>query len=56
MCCFLFPSLDVHDVTAVVNIGQDLDKPWPIDIQKLNGELEKVYLNPGDMIVMEGSR
>jgi hypothetical protein len=46
---------DTHQVSAIINIDQDLESPWPLDIIGHNGRLVKVTMKPGDMVLYEGA-
>jgi len=39
--------------TAVINVAQDLDEPWPIEILSHNGHLYNITMQPGDMLLLE---
>ncbi len=47
---------ETHVISAILNIAQDVDEPWPLEIMDWNEERHKVFLQPGDMIWYESAR
>ena len=43
-------------VSAVINIHQCVNKPWPLVIDDHNYRKHQVYLNPGDVLFYEGAK
>ncbi|KAL9184657.1 hypothetical protein ACHAXT_012627 [Thalassiosira profunda] len=39
--------------SAMVNIAQDVDEPWPVEIYDHDGQAHNVTLDPGDMLLFE---
>ena len=39
--------------SAIINVAQDVDKPWPMEVIGHNGVVENVTMEPGDMVVRE---
>jgi prolyl 4-hydroxylase len=39
--------------SAIVNIAQDLNEPWPIEVYDHNGKAHNVTMEPGDMVLYE---
>ena len=55
----LKPHVDryqTHIVSAILNIAQDVEKPWPLTIQDHQSREHVVYLEPGEIIFYESSR
>ena len=45
-----------HVLSAIINLGQRVEEPWPLDIVDYDKRLHKVILEPGDMVWYESSR
>ena len=41
-------------LSALVNVAQDVDAPWPIELYGHDGRAHNVTLAPGDMVLYEG--
>ena len=39
--------------SAMVNIAQDVDEPWPMEIYDHDGQAHNITLDPGDMLLFE---
>merc|ERR1712226_1735567 len=39
--------------SAIVNVAQDVDEPWPIEVIGHDGKAHNVTMEPGDMILYE---
>lgn len=55
----LHPHVDrfkTHIVSAILNVAQDIEKPWPLVIQDHLSREHTVYLQPGEMVLYESSR
>jgi prolyl 4-hydroxylase len=39
--------------SAIINVAQDLDEPWPLEVIGHNGVAENVTMEPGDMVLYE---
>jgi len=39
--------------SAIVNVAQDLDEPWPIEVYSHDGKAYNVTMEPGDMVLYE---
>jgi len=44
-----------HIISAIVNIDQDVDEPWPLEIRDHAGQLHNITMVPGDIIMYEGA-
>ena len=42
-------------VSAILNIDQQVDEPWPLQIEDHAGEEHEVYLQPGEMALYESA-
>lgn len=45
-----------HVVSAIINVTQDVRKPWPLEIEDHHGRHYHVLLEPGEMVFYEGAR
>jgi len=48
----LMPHLDhmeTHVISAILNIAQQVEEPWPLQIVDHDGKHHKIYLKPGEM-------
>lgn len=55
----LKPHVDrykTHIVSVILNIAQEVEKPWPLVIQDHLSREHIVYLEPGEMVCYESSR
>ena len=55
----LKPHVDrykTHIVSVILNIAQEVEKPWPLVIQDHLSREHTVYLEPGEMVCYESSR
>jgi len=39
--------------SAIVNVAQDIDEPWPIEVISHDGRAHNVTMKPGDMVLYE---
>lgn len=39
--------------SAIINVAQDLDEPWPLEVYGHDGKATNVTMEPGDMILYE---
>lgn len=39
--------------SAIINVDQDVDEPWPLEVIAHNGRAENVTMEPGDMVLYE---
>jgi prolyl 4-hydroxylase len=39
--------------SAIVNIAQDVDEPWPLEVIGHDGRAHNVTMEPGDMVLYE---
>eukprot|EP00927_Polykrikos_kofoidii_P051629 TRINITY_DN45426_c0_g1_i1.p1 TRINITY_DN45426_c0_g1~~TRINITY_DN45426_c0_g1_i1.p1 ORF type:complete len:456 (+),score=50.07 TRINITY_DN45426_c0_g1_i1:145-1512(+) len=49
-------KLSTHIISSIFHVDRDVDEPWPIVIEGLNGVTAEVALNPGDMLFYESSK
>ena len=45
-----------HVVSAILNIKQDVDSPWPLQIYDHDDNLHEIFLQPGEMILYESAK
>ena len=53
------PHRDEHDsqiISAVINVDQELDEDWPIEIEDNYYRTHHIVLRPGEMLFFEGRR
>jgi len=48
--------LETHVVSAILNIAQDVDEDWPLQIMDHNGNPHEIILAPGQMIWYESAK
>lgn len=39
--------------SAIINVGQDVDEPWPLEVYGHDGRAHNVTMEPGDMVLYE---
>jgi prolyl 4-hydroxylase len=39
--------------SAIINVAQDIDEPWPLEVINHDGKAENVTMEPGDMVLYE---
>lgn len=47
---------ETHVASAILNIAQNVRKPWPLYIEDHHYNQHNILLNPGDMILYEGCK
>jgi prolyl 4-hydroxylase len=48
--------IETHILSAIVNIEQDVDEEWPLEIEDNYYRSHKVFLEPGEMVFYESAR
>jgi len=48
--------MDTHLASAVLQVAQQCDGGWPLEVVRENGERYEVYLQPGEMVLYEGAK
>lgn len=48
--------LNTHIISAIINIDQKINKPWPLHIEDNYYRPHQVFLQPGEMVFYEGAR
>jgi prolyl 4-hydroxylase len=48
--------LDTHIISAIINIDQKANTPWPLLIEDNYYRIHQVYLQPGEMVYYESAR
>lgn len=46
--------IETHIVSSVIQVAQDVDEPWPLQLD-LDGRIHEIVLNPGQMVHYEGA-
>jgi phage anti-repressor protein len=46
---------ETHIIGTIINIDQDLINEWPLEIEDHDGEVHKIYLEPGEVIFYESA-
>jgi hypothetical protein len=39
--------------SCIINVDQDVDEPWPLEVYDHNGKAHNVTMVPGDMVLYE---
>jgi len=39
--------------SAIINVAQDMDEPWPLEVIGHDGRAVNVTMEPGDMVMYE---
>jgi prolyl 4-hydroxylase len=47
---------ETHQVSAILNIAQDVNAAWPLQIYDHMGRLQQVFMEPGEMLFYESAR
>ena len=47
---------ETHIISAIINVCQKVEEPWPLDIFDHKENHHKLYLKPGEMVLYESSR
>jgi len=47
--------MDTHLASAVIQIYQDADRGWPLELYLPNRTVAEVYLQPGELVLYEGA-
>lgn len=47
---------DTHLASAVIQVAQECDEGWPLEVLTPGGTTIEVYLQPGEMVLYEGAR
>lgn len=42
--------------SAIINVAQDVDEPWPLEVYNHKGEAVNVTMEPGDMVLCKCGR
>ena len=41
--------------SAIINVDQDLDEPWPVEVYDHVGRAYNITMQPGDMVLYESA-
>ena len=47
--------VSTHAVSVIINLDQDVDEPWPLEIHDHTGRPHNVTIKPGDMVLYESA-
>ena len=50
---FLFVDRLPLVLSAIINVDQDVDEPWPLEVYSRNGTAVNITIEPGEMILYE---
>tara|TARA_R100000081_G_C4771415_1_gene145790 strand:- start:150 stop:923 length:774 start_codon:yes stop_codon:yes gene_type:complete len=45
-----------HIISSIINIDQDVESKWPLQIYGYDNKLHNVFLEPGDILYYEGAK
>ncbi|MGV6826805.1 MAG: prolyl hydroxylase family protein, partial [bacterium] len=48
--------IDSHILSAIINVDQQVDQEWPLEIEDNYYRPHKIFLKPGEMILYESAR
>lgn len=46
---------ETHIISAIINVGQKVEQPWPLDIMDHRGTHHKILMKPGDLVWYESA-
>lgn len=49
-------TANTHVVSAIINVDQDVDKPWELLILDHNDNEHSLEMQPGDMVLYESAK
>ena len=49
-------TITTHVVSAIINIGQQVDEEWPLVIHIHNGQEHSLVMEPGDLLLYESAK
>jgi len=49
-------TAETHVISGIINVDQDVDEPWYLEIFDLEGKLHAVNMEPGDLVLYESAR
>jgi hypothetical protein len=49
-------TVSTHVVSAIINVDNEVNEPWLLEIMDHDGELHYVEMDPGDMVYYESAR
>ncbi len=49
-------TTDTHILSAIINLDQDVEEEWPLEIEDNAYRTHQVYLRPGEMLLYESAR
>jgi prolyl 4-hydroxylase len=39
--------------SCIINVAQDVDEPWPVEVYSHDGKAHNVSMEPGDLVLYE---
>lgn len=49
-------TAQTHVISGIVNVAQEVSKPWPLEILDHKGKLHEVNMDPGDLLFYESAK
>lgn len=49
-------TIETHVISAIVNVAQDVDEDWELEILDHDGNLHKIAMAPGDVVYYESAK
>ena len=55
---FLYNHVDrpTHIISSAICVDYALDRPWPLHLENIDGEVSQVDFEPGELVFYEGAR
>ncbi|CAM9397270.1 unnamed protein product [Chrysoparadoxa australica] len=47
--------IDTHIISAIVNVDQEVEEPWPLYVKGHDGKAEAIYMSPGEIVLYESA-
>ena len=48
--------VDTHVISSIVHVSADVDEPWPITIEDVDGNAHDIVIDPGQMLLYESAK
>ena len=52
----MYRSTGNEAISVIINVAQSVDEPWPLQIFDLAGDVNSVFLQPGEMVFYESGK
>lgn len=49
-------TLDTHVISCIVNVAQEVEEDWLLEILDHDGKLHKIAMQPGDLVLYESAK